>query len=127
VFITPLIDVAFEVAEITTHEIVHASLPDGVKHGKPFREAMKKLGLEGKPTATHAGQELSQCLHAICGTLGEYPHARLSLADAAEKKQGTRMLKLTCVCGYTVRTTAKWIEVGLPTCPCGEEMVLEEK
>jgi hypothetical protein len=38
------------------------------------------------------------------------------------------MLRLECpACGYTCRTTAKWIEVGLPTCPCGEEMVLEEK
>lgn len=39
------------------------------------------------------------------------------------KKQSTRMLKVICPgCGYTVRTTQKWIDIGLPTCPCGEEM-----
>lgn len=25
-------------------------------------------------------------------------------------------------CGYTVRTTARWIAEGLPTCPCGAGM-----
>lgn len=36
----------------------------------------------------------------------------------AKKKQGTRMIKCACgECGYTVRTTAKWLEVGPPCCP----------
>lgn len=39
-------------------------------------------------------------------------------------KQSTRMIKLVCPAdGYAVRTTRKWIEVGLPRCPCGREMV----
>lgn len=39
------------------------------------------------------------------------------------KKQATRMIKVCCPgCGYTIRTTQKWIDVGLPTCCCGEEM-----
>jgi hypothetical protein len=50
-----------------------------------------------------------------------FPHAALrSGLNGAHKPQGTRMLKVQCgSCGYTVRTTAKWIEVGLPLCPCG--------
>jgi hypothetical protein len=48
-------------------------------------------------------------------------HARLDLSG--RRKQSTRMLKLECTnCGYTVRTTQKWIEVGLPTCCCGSDM-----
>jgi hypothetical protein len=33
------------------------------------------------------------------------------------------MRKVTCGhCGYTVRTTAKWLEIGMPRCPEGQEM-----
>jgi hypothetical protein len=28
-------------------------------------------------------------------------------------------------CGYQVRTTRKWLDVGVPTCPCGELMKAE--
>lgn len=52
-----------------------------------------------------------------------------------EKKQTTRMLKVVCPdeecphndagSPYLVRTTRKWIECGLPACPCGAAMVLD--
>ena len=54
--------------------------------------------------------------------------ARLDLAKANIKKQTTRLIKVFCPdpgCGYTVRTTAKWLAVGTPTCVCGEEMVAD--
>ena len=36
------------------------------------------------------------------------------------KVQSTRLLKALCPdCGYVIRVTAKWVEVGLPVCPCG--------
>jgi hypothetical protein len=36
----------------------------------------------------------------------------------------SRLKKVICPdCGYTIRTTAKWIKVGLPTCCCGALMV----
>lgn len=45
------------------------------------------------------------------------------IAAAGVAKQSTRMLKVECgSCGYTLRTTAKWLEVGTPTCPCGTLM-----
>jgi hypothetical protein len=35
----------------------------------------------------------------------------------------TRQRKVTCPeCGYTVRMARSWMQVGLPTCPCGEPM-----
>jgi hypothetical protein len=118
--ITPLKDIGRDVAEIVVHELIHACLPDDAGHKAPFKKAMKAIGLEGKPTATHAGDQLEQRLNAVCEKLGPYPHAALVLHDMA-KKQGTRMLKLECPgCGYVVRTTAKWIDSGLPTCVCGE-------
>ena len=40
-----------------------------------------------------------------------------SLNLDGRKKQSTRMLRCRCMdCGYTLRTTQKWIEVGVPTC-----------
>lgn len=69
--------------------------------------------------ATVAGPELKERLNALSAELGPYPHAGLNLG-AGRKKQGTRMLKCVCgSCGYTARTTGKWIEtLGAPLCPC---------
>jgi predicted peroxiredoxin len=96
---------------------------DDCQHGHkaPFARIAKRVGLEGKMTATHAGKTLAQRLNALAAEIGPYPHASLDMSQV--KKQGTRLIKLVCAdCGYTVRTTAKWIEIGLPTCACGEEM-----
>jgi len=124
--VSPLIEAPAEVAETVVHELIHACLPDGTGHKALFKKAMKALGLEGKATATHAGEELKVRLNNICEGLGVYPHAALSLADV--KKQTTRMIKMTCEeCGYVARTTAKWIDVGLPTCVCGGAFTVEEK
>ena len=128
IVVTPTADKGIEVAETMVHELLHACLPDGTGHKAPFKKGMVKLGLEGKATATHAGQALTTRLNEVCCKLGEYPHSALKLKDPAEKKQGTRLLKLECSgCGYVLRTTQKWIETGLPTCACGEEFKLEEK
>lgn len=35
-------------------------------------------------------------------------------------KTKCRLRKATCAdCGYVIRVTRSWLEVGLPTCPCG--------
>ena len=85
----------------------------------------------------------TQCA-AIVAALGEYPGAMVDLAgilsrtpvgtdgvpsSSGPKKQGTRMIKLVCEIsdcecgGYTVRTTRRWIETGLPLCPVGHQMM----
>lgn len=105
------------------HELVHAFVGIRAKHGKEFRIVAERVGLIGKMTATEAGKELQERLHALADQLGKYPHAALTGAEGMRPKQTTRMLKLECpTCGYTVRTTAKWLIVGFPTCPCGSEM-----
>ena len=40
-------------------------------------------------------------------------------------KQSTRLIKCECAeCGYTMRTTTKWIEtLGAPLCPCNEQQM----
>jgi hypothetical protein len=47
-------------------------------------------------------------------------------ASSGPKKQTGRLLKACCAeCGYTVRVTAKWLEVGPPHCPQHGAMVAE--
>jgi hypothetical protein len=127
VFISPeLVDVVAPQGVLSTlvHELVHATVGTKEGHKGEFTKAARALGLEGKLTATHAGEALSKRLNAIAGELGEYPHSALS-ATSGTKKQSTRMLKAECgQCGYIIRMSAKWADSGLPTCPCGEEFEL---
>jgi hypothetical protein len=65
------------------------------------------------------GGVVSDRFKLLVGQLGDYPHAELKSMPKL-KKCGTRMIKLGCdSCGYIVRTTQKWIDLGTPTCTCG--------
>jgi hypothetical protein len=76
-------------------------------------------------TATVAGPVLDGRLLTISDKLGRYPHAAINPGSKSKLKQSTRMIKLECPdCGYTVRTTRKWIDQGMPTCPCETPMEL---
>jgi hypothetical protein len=47
-------------------------------------------------------------------------------ASSRPKRQGTRLRKACCTsCGYTVRVTAKWLEIGPPHCPEHGAMAVE--
>lgn len=125
IFISPWLEKEIEVASTLVHELVHASLSSEAKHGPLFKRLMKEVGLQGKATATEPTEELVQALWDLLDTLGSYPHSRVD--SSKRKKQSTRMLKLEAVecCGYVARTTKKWLEVGLLTCPHGIEMALQ--
>ncbi len=126
VFISPTLDDAAKVAETLAHELVHTAVGVECGHKAPFRKVAKALGLDGKMTATNAGEALAARLLEITDEIGMYPHARLSFKK--KKVQGTRMIKVQCpdpACGYQVRTTQKWIDIGLPTCVCGTKMEAE--
>lgn len=127
IFIHPSLTDPVKIVATIMHELVHAI--DDCEHGHkgPFVKMIRALGLAGKPTATHAGEELVEQLQPILDELGEYPHAALAslsgVGSSGPKKQTTRMLKLKApCCGYIARTTKKWLEVGAPFCPCGNEM-----
>lgn len=123
VFVSPVLDDAVQVLAVLVHELVHAVDDCQSGHKGRFAQMAKALGLEGKMTATTAGAALTASLEAIVANLGTYPHAALTPgADGVEgpKTQTTRMLKVECrECGYTARTTAKWLEsIGAPLCAC---------
>ena len=109
------------------HEMIHAVDDCQSGHRGNFMRIAKKVGFVSKFTsADNRTDELSAQLDDIAGRLGPFPHAAIKLGvrgSEEPKKQGTRMLKVVCPSdGYTLRTTQKWIDIGLPTCPCGEEM-----
>lgn len=121
-FISPVLDDPIKVLATLLHELVHAVLPAEVGHRAPFRRLAVACGLTGKMTATTPGTELLQRLNRLAKQLGKYPHAALT-GHSARRKQTTRLLKVACKpCGYTVRVTRMWLDVGRPQCPEGHAM-----
>jgi len=122
-FISPYLDGTTRVLDVLIHELVHATVGLECGHKGEFKRCAVSMGLEGKMTATIAGKALQERLNALAKEIGAYPHGQLNRMHNGQKKQSTRMLKVLCPgCGYIVRTTQKWAEVGLPSCPCGEQM-----
>lgn len=117
IFISPVIADPVAALDILTHELCHAVDDCASGHRSAFVKTARAVGLEGKPTATHAGDALRLKLAHIAEELGAYPHATLSLTD--RKKQTTRMVKVSCPdCDGVFRTTQKWIdEADYLTCP----------
>ena len=112
IFITPEMNEAARIADILTHEIIHAVVGLEAGHKKPFRDCAIAMGLAGKMTATVAGDGWWSWAQDILDELGPLPHAKLaSGATTREKKQTARMLKCSCpACGMIMRTSASWIE-----------------
>ncbi len=125
VFITPMRHDSVTVAGILIHELVHTAIGCECKHRGQFRLVALAMGLEGKMTETHVGEGLKAKLEDYIDRLGPYPHASLNLTE--KPPQSTRMKKIICPsCGYLARTSARWLDTGVPTCPCGTEMKSEE-
>lgn len=149
VFVSPVLKDPIQILGVIIHELCHAIDDCKSGHKGRFRKLATQMGLEGKMTSTHVGEALEGLLQPIAQTLGEYPHAALTLAMAPVKKQTTRMLKATCqavvdamvdgdypgyaeregeTCGYNIRTTQKWLDVAVPVCPVHDEpLEVEEK
>lgn len=128
IYISPILADPIELLAVLAHEMIHAL--DDCKNGHRghFAYVFKRIGMTGKRTQSAVGEELALVLKTISEGLGEYPHSRMGRGagkKSGPKKQTTRMLPVKCVdpeCGYSLRTTRTWIEVGLPTCPCGYPM-----
>ena len=122
IFINPSIDDGFEALEILSHELVHVADKNESGHRNRFARFARKIGLEGKLTSTHAGELLGERIKDICELLGEYPHGKIDLDLTGKKKQGTRMLKVSCYlsdCNFHFRTSRKNVDmIDMDTAPC---------
>jgi len=118
-----------EVLSVLVKELVHTALPAGAGHGKLFKAAALKLGLQGPMRRATASVLLHARLADLAAMLGPLPHASLhidqgplaAVALDRPRKQRARMLKAECEggdCGYTVRVASKWArDLGPPHCP----------
>lgn len=121
VFISPKLD-AFAAIETLVHEMIHVSAGVAAKHRGEFKRLAVAVGLEGKMTATLAGEELGKRIRAWIADMPEYPHGPMDLGGSKEgepgEKKGSRLIKVCCPgCEYTVRMAQKWIDVAVPACP----------
>jgi hypothetical protein len=124
VLISPVLDEPLRVFDVLVHELCHATA-GAMNHGVNFQRVAAAMGLAPSPTkagwkATMRGASFVDLYGSIIASLGAYPHAALTMNS--KKVQTTRMLKAVCPsCGYTVRLTAKWATVGLPSCPADSD------
>jgi predicted Zn-ribbon and HTH transcriptional regulator len=129
IFISPEMDEPVLVLATLVHELIHAIDNAESGHKGWFAFAARKVGLEGKLTATVAGDVLAEELRVYSELLGKYPHAAMS-PNPNRKKQTTRMLKVECSdCGFVFRTSAKWADGihDMSPCPVCEEVGTLEK
>lgn len=126
ILIAPTVANPRDVVAILIHELCH-TLPGAFNHGRAFATAADAMRLVPSANrgykSTSPAPAFDDMYRAIIDGLGSYPHAELSTSQ--RKVQPTRLLKAMCPsCGYTVRLTAKWANVGMCTCPCGDTLNL---
>ena len=120
IMVSPTQDVPLDIAQVTLHEMVHATLGAGFGHRSEFRTIATACGLVGKMTATEAGPEFTKRVTPILKRLGKLNHKKLD-ATIGVKKQTTRMIKVTCTnhdCGMVFRTSNKWVEISYSHLDC---------
>lgn len=129
IFISPVRgeDETQNVLGTLAHEMIHAIDDCESGHRGEFARIAKRVGFLPKLTSSdNRSEDLNAILDEVAKIIGPFPHAAIDTHQPAAdepKKQGTRMIKVECGdCGYVVRTTRKWLDIGTPTCPCGSEM-----
>lgn len=107
-----------DVLAVLGHELIHAALDCKGAHGKTFTRAHLAMGYVSDSKGCVLGAELREAYAALTEALGDYPGDDGLAVAAMKKKQTTRMRKCTCVtCGFTFRTTARWIADRALECP----------
>lgn len=124
IYINPCIDDSIKVLDILAHELVHASDNCESGHRGFFARVARAIGLEGKLTATHAGEALADDLKAIIDQIGEFPHSKLN-PSIGIKKQGTRLIKIGCDCGVIGRMSQSAIDGMSWDCSTCDQKVSE--
>jgi hypothetical protein len=108
------------------HELIHATIGNKEGHKKPFKDAMKAIGLEGRAKSSLANKELCGTIKNIAKKLGPYPHKPMTPGSRPTKTQTTRYIKVSCSkCGYICRVTRMWLGEGAPICPIHNKAMRE--
>jgi hypothetical protein len=140
IFIRADLSDPLEILGVLVKELVHTALPTGAGHGKQFKDAATRIGLEGPMRNAKPGILLTPKLESIAASLGPLPHASLHIVDQSPltavavalnrpKKQRARMLKAHCTvddCTFLVRVAAQPVkDIGPPHCPRHGAMIVD--
>ena len=128
IFISPSINNTEQVLAVIVHELCHVVNDCQDAHNKPFIAIARKVGLLQPWTATKASDDLKLRLKAVEDKIGKYRGPKIKIKQSDKPKQTTRLIKVQCdKCGYTCRTTRKWIDAyGTPICP-KDDIEMEEQ
>lgn len=146
IFISPSEATSMSIAAVLNHELIHAAVGLKAGHKGAFADVMAATGMERPFTTSTPGEAFKAWVQPYIAELGEIPHCALNVRGPSKeklfkkdgggvepaaapddgdepknnlpKKQTTRLLKCVCgKCGYTVRLSQKWLDVGPPHCP----------
>jgi hypothetical protein len=127
IFINPRLTGDSRLADVLTHELIHASNGGIHGHKRDFATPAKALGLTGKMTATVASPKWDAWALPIIDELGPMPFAQIDGLTGPAKKKQTFQHKVECPdCGWLARVNATHCYPDM-TCPlpdCGGELIV---
>ena len=104
IFVSPELADAVRVLDVLVHELIHDYVGLDCGHKGAFKRLAQDVGLEGKMTATVAGDALRLELERVALLCGHYPHEALTQEPRATPKQRCRQRKYKCPeCGQILR------------------------
>jgi hypothetical protein len=144
IFVSPVLHLPGDVLASLVYQLVQSVVAR--KEKAQFKAALKEIGLEGPATLATPGLELLKFIDQIAPGLGDYPNAaiRPTYKPTSEKERKKSTFTLFCAekrgctkkClltdkqvaeDYKVKASRKALALGMPHCPCGSEMQLEEE
>lgn len=131
IFIDPRRDDGLEMLVTLTHELIHAAVGIRYGHRGRFAEIAIAFGFQRPLTQLpNRNAPVFKTMESILKRLGPYPHKALDcggMITSGPRKQSTRYIKCECKrCGYSLRTTRKWLAVATPICAvkgCGHKQM----
>jgi hypothetical protein len=111
------------VLAVLAHEMAHAALP-GAGHGTPFARLVRRIGLDGKPTATVPGEAFTRAVEALRLQLPMFPAG--SLTVIGRKVAGTRMRLFECACNPPIKVRSARDVLPWTCDDCGQVPVLKQ-
>jgi ssDNA-binding Zn-finger/Zn-ribbon topoisomerase 1 len=128
IFIRPDRHETLDVAAIVLHELCHAALGPGFKHGKEFKALATAMGLEGPMRSTTAGEAAIKLLRPLVKELKPFPHSALTLVSGggpARPSDSTSFRNLNCPeCRFHAKVRADQMSWGRLICPQCDIMLL---
>lgn len=97
IFIRPNDADPISVAATVAHEVAHAVCGIHAKHGPAFESVIRAIGLEGKPTATYAGEAFAALVKPMIAKAGPYPHSSLNdMTNGKAQQIHPKLINLRC-------------------------------